>query len=265
VPFLIGGVALAGYGWRAAHVVVGCVIALFAIVLWCVEIPTELRKESTDEESPGLLATLKETLKDRVLIAWLFGVALCDLLDEILVVFATLHMRDQLGGGIAWQQAMIMAMTIGGGIGLVVLDRLLAKIAERTMLLWCASACAISFVAWIAAPWVWMSVVLMGVVGMFASPLYPLAASQAFARRPDASGSVLAAQSLFSPMGLALPFLIGLIADRAGTYVALLVLIAQPVGLIALVMFGGGARRSKAHAAPTDAPATPPPASEPPA
>ncbi|MGE0397340.1 MAG: sugar MFS transporter [Kofleriaceae bacterium] len=265
VPFVVGGVALAGHGWRVAHVVVAIAIGLFALSLWRMDMPPAFATASDDdEESPGLLATLRDALKDRVLVAWLFGVALCDLLDEILVVFATIHMRDQLGGGIEWQSAMILAMTIGGGLGLVALDRLLAKRSERDALLLSASACALSFVAWILAPTLWLSVGLMGLVGMFAAPLYPLAAAQAYARRPEASGSVLAAQSLFSPMGLALPFLVGFIADQAGTYAALLVLIAQPLGLIALVMLGGG-RRSSSRAVPPDERATPPPASAPPA
>ncbi|MFN0252951.1 MAG: hypothetical protein ACKV2T_39115 [Kofleriaceae bacterium] len=87
---------------------------------------------------------------------------------------------------------------------------------------------------------------LMGIVGMFSATLYPLAAAQAFARRPGASGSVLAAQSLFSPMGLAMPFVIGVVADQAGTYVALIVLIVQPLGLVALAV---GARTPLAERA----------------
>lgn len=267
VPFIIGGVALAGHGWRIAHVVVAIAIALFAVMLWRFDIPADLgnTRDDGDEEgeAPGLVATLRDALKDRVLVAWLFGVTLCELLDEILVVFATIHVRDQLGGGIAWQSAVILSMTVGSGVGLIALERMLLKRTERTMLLWCAIGCAMAFVVWVLAPTLWLSVVSMAVVGMFAAPLYPLAAAQAYARRPEASGSVLAAQSLFTPMGLALPFVIGFLADQAGTYVALLALVAQPVGLAALVIFGG-ARTSRGRADPPDAPATPPPTTSPP-
>jgi MFS family permease len=277
VPFVIGGVALAGHGWRGAHVVIAIVLGIFAIALWRFDMSglgvgagddDEDNEDEDETPAKSLLSTLKDALKDRVLVAWLFGVALCDLLDEILVVFATIHLRDQLGGGIEWQSAMILAMTIGGGIGLVILERVLARVgtaSERTVLVWCASACAASFVAWVCAPTLWLSVVLMGVVGMFSSPLYPLAAAQAFARRPGASGSVLAAQSLFSPMGLALPFVIGVVADQAGTFVALLVLVAQPLGLVALAVITrrDDARRSRDRGGPPDDSATPPPARAP--
>ena len=72
-------------------------------------------------------------------------------------------------------------------------------------------------------------------VGMFVGPLYPLAAAQAYACRPNASGSVLAAGHLFTPLGLALPFAIGALADAAGTTAALAVLVVQPLGLLVLV------------------------------
>ncbi len=276
VPLVIGGVALAGRGWRIAHVVIAIAIAVFAVVLWRLDLsglgtgapPDEAGDDGDDaSESQGLLATLRDALQDRVLVAWLFGVALCDLLDEILVVFATIHLRDNLGGGVASQSAMILAMTIGSGVGLVALDRFLATRGERTMLLWCASACAVSFVAWICAPTLPVSVALMVFVGMFSAPLYPLAAAQAYARRPNASGSVLAAQSLFAPMGLALPFVIGVVADQAGTYIALLVLVAQPLGLVALVLAtrGGGSRTPTDRGDPPDDRATPGPAPAPPA
>jgi MFS family permease len=270
VPFVIGGVALAGHGWRVAHVVIAIALALFAFALWRFDL-SGLGTGAPDDdeegdESRGLLATLRDALKDRLLVAWLFGVALCDMLDEILVVFATIHMRDNLGGGVEWQSAMILSMTIGGGVGLVALERFLGKRSERSMLLACASACALSFALWICAPTLPVSVALMGLVGMFSAPLYPLAAAQAYARRPEASGSVLAAQSLFSPMGLALPFVVGFVADQAGTYVALLVLIAQPLGLVALVLVtrpgAGGARTAKDRGDLPDAPATPAPAPE---
>jgi hypothetical protein len=72
-------------------------------------------------------------------------------------------------------------------------------------------------------------------VGACAAPLYPLAAAQAYARAPNASGAVLAAGHLFTPLALALPFLVGSVADHAGTSAALALLAAQPLGLVVLV------------------------------
>ena len=62
-----------------------------------------------------------------------------------------------------------------------------------------------------------------------------LGQSKAYALRPEQSGSVLAAAHLFTPLGLALPWLVGSVADHAGTTVALVLLVAQPLGLLLLV------------------------------
>jgi hypothetical protein len=51
---------------------------------------------------------------------------------------------------------------------------------------------------------------------------------------------------VFAPLGLALPWLLGLVADRAGTVAALALLIAQPIGLVALAAATRG-HRSPSH------------------
>lgn len=237
-PLLLAGLGAIGLSWRAGFVIVGVAMGGWAVVTWLVPIPSTTSEEEAESDEPklGLFAALREALADRVLMLWLFGLALCDLLDEILVVFATLHVKGALGGD-AFAQSAVVATSMGAGaIGLVLLEKLLGKHGERTLLVVFGSACACAFAAWIFAPTVWASVLLMIPVGATATPLYPLVAAQAFARRPESSGAVLAASHLFTPLGLALPFAIGAIADHAGTYVALAVLILQPIGLVILAL-----------------------------
>ena len=57
------------------------------------------------------------------------------------------------------------------------------------------------------------------------------------------TGAVLAAGHLFTPLALALPFLVGTVADHAGTLAALALLVAQPAGLVVLV----AATRVRSH------------------
>ncbi len=239
-PALIAGLSMLDLGWRHAFIVVGCLLGGWAMVTWLVPIP---HTASTDDESHGsdapklgLFQALRSALGDRVLMMWLLGLALCDLLDEILVVFATIHVRDALGGGPLAQSVVVATCMASGAIGLVALEKLLAKHDETTLLVWAGTACAIAFVAWVLAPTVWLSVALVVPVGATSTVLYPLVAAQAFARRPEQSGAVLAASHLFTPLGLALPFAIGAVADHAGTYVALALLVIQPVALVALAV-----------------------------
>ena len=150
-------------------------------------------------------------------------------------MFASLRLRVELGAGTFWQTAVAAAFMVGSTVGLVVLDRLLRLRSERYLLVAASVGTLVCYVPWIIAPTPLASVVLAVPVGLCSAPLYPLAAAQAYARRPDASGSVLAASHLFTPLGLALPWLIGALADAAGTTAALATLALQPMGLLVLV------------------------------
>lgn len=233
-PIAVGGIAALGLTWRANFALVGSALAIWFLAIAASRFP-ETRAAGDDEPArPPLWQALREALRDRVLVWWLLGIALCDLLDEILVVFASLHVRIELGAGPGWQSAIIAGLVIGGIAGLAVLDRLLARYAEKTLLVSCSLASAVTYVAWLAAPSLLWSAILMVPVGATSATLYPLAASRAYARCPGRSGVVLAGGHLLTPLGLALPWLLGLVADRAGTLVALALLIVQPLGLALL-------------------------------
>ena len=221
---LLAPALLAVVSWRAAYGVLAVVLAAWTALLPPVPAAPE------DAEPP---VRLRDAIRDRALLVWLAATALCDLLDEILIVFASLHVRGALAGSRLAQTATVVAFIAGGALGLLALDRLLAKRDERRVLFAAAAACAIAYGAWLLAPTAWVAAALMLPVGAFAAPLYPLAAAQAYAQRPDSPGAVLAASHLFTPVGLALPFLIGLVADHAGTHVALALLAIQPLALLA--------------------------------
>lgn len=232
-PALLAAAALAGAGWRAGYAAVGVLLVIWLVLLVRLE---DAPASPDDEPSAPLLQSLREALRDRTLVAWLFATAMCDLLDEILVVFASLHVRIDLGASAAWQSAIVAAFIAGDIVGLVVLDRLLKSRSERTLLVAGGIGCAITYAAWLSAPTIGLALVLAVPAGFFIAPLYPLAAAQAYACRPDASGSVLAAGHLFTPLGLALPWLIGVVADRAGLMTALLLLVVQPVVIVVITL-----------------------------
>jgi MFS family permease len=234
-PLLIGGLAVLQGGstsWRTGFAIVGGALAIWTVAISLREFPTA--PVSPGEDEPSLWQAVRDALRDRVLIGWLFGVALCNLLDEILIVFASIHLRDDLGASPAWQNATIGAFVAGGALGLVILDRLLTRHSERRLIIAAGILCAAMFVVWLAAPVVWLSALLMLLVGATAMPLYPLAAAQAYARRPGRAGVVVVAGHLFAPFALAVPWLLGMVADHAGTVTAMSLLIAQPIGIVAL-------------------------------
>jgi MFS family permease len=233
-PALMAGLAAVALGWRSAYLIVGAGVGLWALWLLRVRFPAPTR--DADDDEPGLFEALRTALANRRLLLWLFGASLCDMLDEILVVFASLHLRDHLGAGEVARSAVLAAFLVGGAIGLALSEWLMRRIAPLRLLLGASVVCAVVYPLWIAAPSVVTSAILLALVGVATAPLYPIAAAQAYAALPDRSGAVNAAGAVFTPLPLVLLWGLGWLADRAGTGVALLVLIAQPVGLAAIAL-----------------------------
>jgi len=235
-PALLAAVAIAGFGWRMGYAIASALLAVWILAAWWVPIDGTGSEEDEDATSPGVIAAFKIALGDRQLLAWLFATALCDLLDEIFIVLASIHVRDDFAASAAWQTATVAALIAGNAIGLALLDRALKKASELRVLAIAAAGCAVAYAAWMLAPSPLWSLVAMIPVGLCAGPLYPLASAQAYAARPESSGLVLAASHLFTPLGLAIPFGLGAIADLAGTRVALAVLLLEPVAICILAI-----------------------------
>ncbi len=245
-PAVFVALAAIGLGWRAAFVGVGALALAFAIALARHAMPAPAAGAAEDgDDGPdvGVWAALRDALRDRRLLVWLAALWLCELLDETLVVFGALHLRDELGVGAVGRSLILGADLCGGVLGLIVLDRLLATVAPLRLLAASAAACAVAYAAWLGAREPWLSAALMFVVGATSAPLYPLVAAQAYATRPGRGAVVAAAGHLFTPLSLALPWALGALADHAGAHAALVVLIAQPVGLVVIALALARARR----------------------
>jgi predicted MFS family arabinose efflux permease len=234
-PLLLAGLAALGLGWRAGYAVAAGALALWALASLR-PFPQVIAAPAEDDD-PGLLAALGTALRDRRLLLWLGASAFCDLLDEVLMVFASLHLRDHLGAGPTQRALVLSAFVVGGTGGVLHAERLLARHAPLRVLAGFAAACVVSYLAWLAAPTWWLSALGMLAVGATASPLYPIVTAQAYAALPGRSGTVNAAGHLFTPFAMALPWLLGRLADRCGTRAALLVLVIQPLALLVIARF----------------------------
>ncbi len=237
-PVLMAALAALALGWREAYCVVGAVVLLWALLLAWRTFPAAANHdaETGDDTEPSVLSALRAALANRKLLLWLGATALCDLLDELLVVFAALHLRDHLHAGPIARSVVIGAGVVGGIAGVLLADRLLTKIAPLRLLLVSCLACTASYVAWLCAPTVWISALLFLLVGMTAAPMYPIASAQAYAALPGRSGTVNAAGHVFTPLSLAVPWVLGAVADYSSVVVALIILLLQPLGLAAITL-----------------------------
>jgi sugar phosphate permease len=240
-PLLIIGCTSAGMGWRAALAIAGALHLIHALVLSRVRLDAAQNDGETDgddadddddEKATGSIwENLRAAVRDRELMLWLGACALCCLLDEILVAFGVLFLRDELNAGVEVQALAFLVAALCGVLGLFLTDRLLHRVNPLHLLVALSLATAIVFVLWLFVRTIPASVILLGLLGLFCAPLYPICAARAYAARPGQTGLVAALDQLFAPLPLLAPLLIGFVADRSGIVIALAILLLQPVGV----------------------------------
>jgi MFS family permease len=248
-PALFWLLALVAWGWREAFLVSGCLILVYAAMLSRQSFADtrqpalqrqETRPAEDDEPEPSIREALGAAFRDRRLLVWLFGSWLCGLLDELLVAFGALHMRDNLDADSATRSVILMCWMLGGVLALPVLERLLVRFEPLKLLMLASVGTTISYLAWLLADDVISSGVWMFATGVFSVALYPLAKAQAYRALPGRSGMLNAMAHVFTPLDLLLPLLLGVIADRFGLVPALAILLAQPIGLFLIALSRSG-------------------------
>ncbi|HVS12350.1 MAG TPA: hypothetical protein VMV46_00360, partial [Thermoanaerobaculia bacterium] len=237
-PLVLAAVAFCGGAGRQAVVVSGALTALYAAAVARRPFPAPLAAPSSEAQppAPSTWRVVAAAAGNRRLLGWLSGVFLCSFLDELLLALGALHLADNLGLGAAARAGVLAAFPIGAVGGLAVCERLLARAPPRSVLAGSAACCTAAYLGWLAAPSAIWSGVLLALVGASAAPLYPIAKAQAYRALPGRPGAVNALGQLFTPAEVALPFLLGVLADRCGLLAALLVLVLQPVGILALAL-----------------------------
>jgi fucose permease len=165
---------------------------------------------------------------------WLIGVALCSLLDEIVALLIGMRI-DAAGGDTAVVARALFAFTAGGVAGLLLLDRLLKRLAALRLLALSCLGCALVTSALLCTDsLVWVAPLLF-LVGIFTAAHYPLAQAQAYAALPGRSTLVAAAGQPLLLLDLTFPLGIGWLADGFGLTLALSATLLQPLGLLLIV------------------------------
>lgn len=253
-PLLLWSLAVFGFGWRAALGVVG--LALFGASLGVLRARIETPSLGPASASPAgehapvwrplraLAATLSEALvslrsasSHTGLLLWLAATASCTFMDEVLAVLVGLRVYQ-----VTSQEALVaqslLAFTLGGASGLVLLERGLRTAPAGPLLAIACVGSALCFGGWVAlgslAPELFgFGPVLLFVAGGFTAAHYPLALARAYAALPHDSTLVAATAQAFGALDLVAPLLLGVVADRFGIGVALGALLIQPFGILA--------------------------------
>jgi MFS family permease len=230
-PLAISAAVLGLGTFRGAWLVVGAALVVLAPFVARRELP-RLKAVADDETSGG---TFRSALRNRPLVAWLAGVALCGLLDETLTAFGALWLEQRFPASPLAVAAGLTACTLGGLAGLLALNRLLHRFSPVRLLgMACVGSCVL-LAGWLGSGSVVASTLWLFGLGVLAAWQYPLAQAQAYRAAEGRSGQVAVLGPLFSAFDLVSPLALGLLADRSGLTLALVALVAQPLGLLAVL------------------------------
>jgi len=237
-PSLLAMAAVFATGWRTSFVGVGIAIVAYSALLWTRTFPVvrEASNEADAEPRRSLRGALVSALREPLLVRWAIGVTLCVLLDEIMVAFASLYLRDVLDLTLAARTSALSAEVGGAMVGLVLGEVALRRFRSVRVLLASALLCTVSWFTFLSVRGAAAASFWLFVSGALAAIQYPIAKAQAYRALPGRSGAVNAVLTLFGVIELPLPIAIGTVADRFGLGVALATLALQPIGLALLVV-----------------------------
>lgn len=187
----------------------------------------------------GLRRVSALALSDRVLLRWMGVLLMATMVDEIFLGFTGLLLRERLHATFAGISLILALGMVGGMVGLLALERVLARYANQQqvgirLLPWLALLTLAGFSALLIAQALWIAAIALFVIGLGTTNWYPIARAATYDRLPGQAGLARATTGLIMPLELALPAVVGLLAERFGLVVALSFLGLAPVGVLLL-------------------------------
>jgi MFS family permease len=247
-PLVVAATAAVGGGWTALSLIGASLWLLAALLTLPLRFPRPALSPPVDdaddgdaEESfwAGLWPAIRAALSDRVLLRWMGVLVMATMVDEIFLGFTGLLLRDRLHATIASISLILALGMIGGMVGLLLLERLLARHPQQQqigvrLLPWLAVMTLAGIVTLLLSQALWLAAAALFVIGLGATGWYPVARAATYDRLPGRAGLARAITGLVMPIELLLPAIVGLLAERFSLVVALGFLGLAPIGVLAL-------------------------------
>jgi MFS family permease len=234
-PLAAAGLLALGLGWRSLFWASALLWLGLALLLWPQRF-ADWRSADDEPEQPavGLLAGFREALRDPLLLRWAVVVKLCSMVDEVLLGFVALALRD-----VHHASAPAISLTLGIGmvgsmLGLLALHHIIQRVPGPRLLPWLALLALVGVVALLLAPTIWLAAAALFLLNLSAAGWYPISKAAAYARKPGRSGTVQAVITLGEPFEVALPLVVGLIAGQFGALAGVAFLGLAPLGVLLL-------------------------------
>jgi predicted MFS family arabinose efflux permease len=217
-PLIVAAFVAFGFGWSALcwFSVITWVVA--GLIVWPQRFPRLASSTDEDDASSNvsILTGLRNALHDPLLLRWAALSILPTMLDEVFLGFSVLYLHDVLYASQEVVSMCVVAQMVGGLLGLLIVNRLLDRIAPQRLLKWLALLSLIGVVGLLTLHSILLATVALFIISLGAVGLYPIAQAEAYARQPGRSGTVRAVIGLGMPFEIVLPGVVGLVASRFG-------------------------------------------------
>ncbi len=248
-PLLMAGLFGLGFGWRPPYLGLAVLGLVLVGLLVLRRFPagsgpaTGVRDQSVLPCQPAVahpategvlqqvIQNLREALRNRRLLRWIFLLEISDLLLDVFMGYAALYFADVVGFSGAQVSLVVGGLTASSLIANVVLIPLLERWPGRQVVRVSALLAILVYLAWLLVPWTAAKIGLTLLVPFATLGWYPVLKGEAYASAPGRSGTVEALTSAAGLLGGALVFLIGGTAQHFGLPVAMWLLLAAPVCL----------------------------------
>ena len=238
-PLTVAAMAALHFGWS---VLCWLAVALWlgtALILWFQRFPhPAVAAGATDSApAPSIWTSLREALRDPVLLRWAALTTIPAMVDEVFLGFAALYLRDVLHVSQAMIGLILALQMMGVLLGLFALDLLIKRrtVAPQRLLRWLALLALVGMIGLLTIRSTWLAALALFVIGLGVAGWYPIAKAEAYARLPGRSGMVRAVTDLGRPFEVALPGIVGLVAGRFGVLAGVGLLGLAPVLILLLV------------------------------
>jgi predicted MFS family arabinose efflux permease len=236
-PLAVGAALFLGSTHRSAFGVLAAatLIAALLTLRGARRVPAQGAQAEDDEPVAPLMAAVRSAAKRPRLWLLSYAATTCILLDEVVVALSALRLHE-LGWPPSAIAGAMTGLSCGGVLGALWNERLLERCSPRKLMLWSALGSVGCLGVFIAAPSAPLACAVLFLLGISASPHYPLIKASAYELVPNQPGVVNALGQAFVALELLLTLGVGALAEHCGLALALASLMFEPLMLLLVAL-----------------------------
>ena len=233
---LLGLLTALGGTWRQFYALATVFALLVTLIVRRFSFPAaSLSETESDDAEPGLIDGLRlgwRALRQKEVLRWLVLLEFANLLGDVLYGYLALYFVDVVRVSEMEAGTAVALWTAVGLIGSLLMIPLLERVRGLRYIRISAALELLLFPAFLLIPGFVPKLIVLLLIGLLNAGWYSILMGQLYSAMPGQSGTVMAVSSLTGLFGSALPFAIGLIADRFDLNVAMMLLILAPLLLL---------------------------------